>query len=236
MMGPRRPQEWWWCRNHDVCIKHPSEQHAQSPISKCQWISNKGNFEKAKATRIVALGSLLRSLEVDFFSIQEPHFVTVEDRQAGARCLSKYGYGVDGPLHEEGRGGVALAWRTSKWTSQTMQFLSPRALKASLSSGPLEITLMVVHFHHKHSWRQAQWKEIAKELHGRGVRRGRDQGKRGTKRNPWGGRRGRETPLGGRRGRHTPLEGEEKEAQRERGPQSERFETNWRCGRVVGAS
>ena len=47
-----------------------------------------------------------------------------------------------------------------------MQSLSPRTLKASLSSGPLEITLMVVHFHHKHSRRQAQWKGIAKELHG----------------------------------------------------------------------
>ena len=42
---------------------------------------------------------------------------------------------------------------------------------------------------------------------GGGVRRGRDQGKRGTERNPWGGRRGRETPLGGRRGRYTPLAG-----------------------------
>ena len=64
----------------------------------------------------MALGALLRSLGVDFFAIQEPHFVTTEDRQAGARCLSKYGYGLDGPLHEEGRGGVALAWTTSKWT------------------------------------------------------------------------------------------------------------------------
>ena len=71
---------------------------------------------KRKQARIVALGSLLRSLEVDFFAIQEPHFVTAEDREAGARCLSKYGYGLDGPLHEEGRGGVALAWKTSKWT------------------------------------------------------------------------------------------------------------------------
>ena len=61
----------------------------------------------------MALGSLLRSLEVDFFAIQEPHFVTAEDRQAGTRCLSKYRYGLDGPLHEEGRGGVALAWKTS---------------------------------------------------------------------------------------------------------------------------
>ena len=33
-----------------------------------------------------------------------------------------------------------------------------------------------------------------------------------------------------------PWEGEEKEAQRERGPQSERFETKRRCGRVVRAS
>ena len=33
-----------------------------------------------------------------------------------------------------------------------------------------------------------------------------------------------------------PWEGEEEEAQRERGPQSERLETNRRCGRVVGAS
>ena len=47
-----------------------------------------------------------------------------------------------------------------------MQFHSPRALKVALSSGPLEITLMVVHFHHKHSRRQAQLEEIAKELHG----------------------------------------------------------------------
>ena len=44
----RRPQEWW-CKNPDVCIKHPFEQHAQSSIPKCQWISNKGNPEKAKA-------------------------------------------------------------------------------------------------------------------------------------------------------------------------------------------
>ena len=43
-----------------------------------------------------------------------------------------------------------------------MQFLSPRELKVSLSSGPLEITLVVVHFHHKPSRRQPQWKEIAK--------------------------------------------------------------------------
>ena len=114
----------------------------------------------------MALGSLLRSPEVDFFAIQEPHFVTVEDRQAGMQCLSKYGYGLDGPLHEEGRGGLALVWKTSKWTLQSMKFLSPRALKASLSSGPLEITIVVVHFHHKHTRRQSQWKDIAKELHG----------------------------------------------------------------------
>ena len=123
-------------------------------------------MRKRKQKRIVALGSLLRSLEVDFFAIQEPHFVTVEDRQAGMLCLSKYGYGLDGPLHEEGRGGVALAWKTSKWTMQSMKFLSPRALKASLSSGPLEITIVVVHFHHKHTRPQSQWKDIAKELHG----------------------------------------------------------------------
>ena len=126
----------------------------------------KVTMRKRKQKRIVALGSLLRSLEVDFFAIQEPHFVTVEDRQAGMQCLSKYGYGLDGPLHEEGRGGVALAWKTSKWTLQSMKFLSPRALKASLSSGPLEITIVVVHFHHKHTRRQSQWKDIAKELHG----------------------------------------------------------------------
>ena len=123
-------------------------------------------LRKRKQTRIVALGLLLRSLEVDFFAIQEPHFVMAGVRQAGARCLSKYGYGLDGPLHEEGRGGVALAWKTSKWTLHAMQLLSPRALKASLSRGLLEITLVVVHFHHKHSRRQSQWKEIAKELHG----------------------------------------------------------------------
>ena len=73
---------------------------------------------------------------------------------------------MDGPLHEEGRGGVALAWKTSKWTLQAMQFVFTRAVKASLSSGPPEITLVVVHFHHKHSRLLAQWKEIAKELHG----------------------------------------------------------------------
>ena len=61
---------------------------------------------------------------------------------------------------------MALAWKTSKWTLQSMKFLSPRALKASLWSGPLEITLVVVHFHHKHTRRQLQWKDIAKELHG----------------------------------------------------------------------
>ena len=119
-----------------------------------------------KQKRIVALGSLLRSLEVDVFTIQEPHFVTLEDHQAGMQCLSKYGYGLGGPLHEEGRGGVALAWKTPKWTLQSMNFLSPRALKASLSSGPLEITIVVAHFHHKHTRRQSQWKDIAKELHG----------------------------------------------------------------------
>ena len=123
-------------------------------------------MRKRKQKRIVALGSLLRSLEVDFFAIQEPHFVTVEDRQAGMQCLSKYGYGLDGPLHEEGRGGVALAWKTSKWTLQSMKFLSPRALKASLSSDPLEITPVVARLHHKHTRRQSQWKFIAKELHG----------------------------------------------------------------------
>ena len=116
----------------------------------------KVTLRKRKQTRIVALGSLLRSLEVDFFAIHEPHFVTAEDRAAGTRWLSKYGYGLHGPLNEEGRGGVALAWKTSKWTLQSMKFLSPRAPQASLSSGPLEITLVVVHFHHKHTRRQSQ--------------------------------------------------------------------------------
>ena len=53
-----------------------------------------------------------------------------------------------------------------QWTLQAMQFVSPRAPKASLPSGPLENTLVVVHFHHKHSRRQSQWKEITQELHG----------------------------------------------------------------------
>ena len=53
-------------------------------------------MRKRKQTRIVALGSLLWSLEVGFFAIQELHFVTVEDCQAGMRCLLKYGYGLDG--------------------------------------------------------------------------------------------------------------------------------------------
>ena len=63
----------------------------------------KVTLRKRKQTRIVALGSLLRCLEVDFFAIQEPHFVTAEDDQAGTRCRSKYGYSLEGPLHEEGR-------------------------------------------------------------------------------------------------------------------------------------
>ena len=91
-------------------------------------------MRKRKQTRIVALGS--RSLEVDFFAIQQPHFVTAEDRQAGTRCLSKYGYGLDGPLHEEGRGGVALVWKASKWTLQSMKFLSPRALSGRRTRYP----------------------------------------------------------------------------------------------------
>ena len=70
-------------QHDDVSIKHPSQQHAQSIVPKYQWVSNKNNMRKRKQKRIVALGSLLRSLEVDFFAIQEPHFVTVEDRQAG---------------------------------------------------------------------------------------------------------------------------------------------------------
>ena len=50
-------------QNHDVCMKHPSEQHAQSPISKCQCISTKGlTLRKRRQTWIVALGLLLRSL------------------------------------------------------------------------------------------------------------------------------------------------------------------------------
>ena len=60
----------------------------------------KVTWRKGKQTRIVALGSLLRSTEVDFFAIQEPHFVTTEDCEAGTRCPSKCGYSLDGPLHE----------------------------------------------------------------------------------------------------------------------------------------
>ena len=41
--------EWRWCKNHDVCIKHPSEQHAHIFIPKCHWISNESNPEEAKA-------------------------------------------------------------------------------------------------------------------------------------------------------------------------------------------
>ena len=105
----------------------PLSSTLEVPSQNVNGFQTKVALRKRKQIRIVALGSLLRSLEVDFFAIQEPHFVTAEDRQAGARYLSKYGYGLDGPLHEEGRGGVALAWKTSKWTLQAMQFLSPRA-------------------------------------------------------------------------------------------------------------
>ena len=128
----------------------------QSKISLC----------KRKQTRVVALGALLRSFDVDIFALQEPHFSTAEDRQAAARCLSRYGYGLDGPLHEDGRGGVVLAWKTKQWTLNKMQHISPRALKASLSSGPLEITVVVVHFHHKHTRRLTQWRQISPELQG----------------------------------------------------------------------
>ena len=50
-------------------------------------LQTKRTMRKRKQTRMMALGSLLRSAEVDFFAIQEPHFVTAEDRQAGTRCL-----------------------------------------------------------------------------------------------------------------------------------------------------
>ena len=42
-----------------------------------------------------------------------------------------------------------------------MQFLSSGALKATFTSGPLDIILVGVHFHHKHSKRSMQWKEIS---------------------------------------------------------------------------
>ena len=45
-------------------------------------LQTKVTLRKRKQTRMVALGSLLRSLDVDFFAIQEPHFVTAEDHQA----------------------------------------------------------------------------------------------------------------------------------------------------------
>ena len=38
-----------------------------------------------------------------------------------------------------------------------MQFLSPGAKKAMFTYGPLDITLVVVDFHYKHSKRSAQW-------------------------------------------------------------------------------
>ena len=69
----------------------------------------KVTMRKRKQTRIVALGSLLRSLEVHFFPIQEPHFVTVEDHHAGMQCLSQYGYGLDGPYVK--KDGEEWHWR-----------------------------------------------------------------------------------------------------------------------------
>ena len=157
---------WRWCRNHDVCIKYPSEQHAQSSIPKCQWISYKGNREKAKADS--DSGLRVNALVPRGGFLCHPRAPLRHGGGSPVRrsVLVEVRVRPRWPIHEEGRGGVALAWKTCKWTLQAMQFLSPRALKASLSSGPLEITLMVVHFHHKHSRRQAQWKEIAKELHG----------------------------------------------------------------------
>ena len=143
----------------------PLSSTLRVPSQNINGFQTKITMRKRKQKRIVALESLLRSLEVDFFAIQEPHFVTLENRHAGMQCLSKYRYGLDGPLHEEGREGVASAWKPSKWTLQSMKFLSPRPLKASLSSGPLEITLVVANCHHKHMRRQSQWKDIAKESH-----------------------------------------------------------------------
>ena len=49
----------------------------------------KVSMRKRKQTRIVALGSLLRSLEVDFFAIQGPHFVQRRIvRRARGACQS----------------------------------------------------------------------------------------------------------------------------------------------------
>ena len=56
---------------------------------KINGFQTKITMRKRKQKRIVALGSLLRSLEVDFFGIQEPYFVTVEDvKRACSACQS----------------------------------------------------------------------------------------------------------------------------------------------------
>ena len=63
---------------------------------------------------------------VDFFAIQKLRIH--EDHQVCVRHFAKYGYSLDAPLHPERRGGVVLAWKLSKWSLQTMQFLSPKGL------------------------------------------------------------------------------------------------------------
>ena len=46
------------------------------------------------------------------------------------------------------------------------EVLVSQGAQASMSGGPLEITIVMVHFHHKHTRQPPQWKDIAKELHG----------------------------------------------------------------------
>ena len=52
-------------------------------------LQTKITMRKRKQTRIVALGSLLRSLEVDFFAIQEPRCGNLTGFKPNNACMSE---------------------------------------------------------------------------------------------------------------------------------------------------
>ena len=110
-------------------------------------------IRKQKQLRMTALCSYICALDVDFFAIQAPPLKVPEDKPTCSRYFAKCGYNFYVPLNPEGRGGVAVAWKSSRWELQNMQLLSPKALRATFQWGPLDIALAVVPFHHKHTKR-----------------------------------------------------------------------------------
>lgn len=118
--------------------------------------------------RFQALFSVVGRHKLSVVGVQEHHWNSIAQLTEAKQWLVRKGWSMLGSC-SQGRGGVALLWKTTEWSEQFHHCLEPRIWFVSLRhlSGDV-VNIMVAHFQVEPTLRRKQWEAVGQWCRDRG--------------------------------------------------------------------